>query len=819
VRPLRIALLVGGPSPERAVSLNSARSLADHLHDDTVAVEPIVYFDRDARPFAISRAMLYSNTPDDFDFKLAQVATPLDDAALAAALAGCDLAFPAMHGRFGEDGGVQSLLERLGVPLVGTASAPAAVAYDKQRAHEALRAAGVPSVPTLAVAAPGDEPAGADDDRAALARAGDVVVKPAAGGSSLDVHVVAGGLGAARAVLDDVAARRGTTVVQPRVRGTELTVVVLEGTAGPVALPPVEVELVAGAPGHDDRVLTYRHKYLASDDARYHCPPRAAAGCVDELRALAERTFRALGLRDVARIDCWLTDGGELLVSDVNPISGMEQNSFLFIAAAQAGLSHRDVLRFVVAAACRRAGVEAPTAAWAAGGTGAGDAPGGARRRVPVLFGGRTAERQVSVLSGTNVWLKLLRSPLVEPVPHLLAPDGAVWVLPYAAALRHSVEQIVAVCEGWAAAEPLRRRLAADVAARLALAPWQRTLTGDAPVRTTLDGLLDTRPAFVFLALHGGTGEDGTVQAMLEARAIAYNGSGPEASRCCADKLATAERLAGLEGEGILTSPKRVVALASPGASDGELWRRLTGELGAPRLVGKPTGDGCSAGVAPLASAAELGRYLGALRAGERAIPPGTFSSLDALQVVELPTERVERVLFEPFVETDDVVVGEGAPGTLRWGEHRHPGWIEVTVGVLGPEGAMRALQPSATVARAGVLSVEEKFMGGTGVNITPPPPPPLGRVPAEAVAAARARIERVAGVLGLRGYARIDAFLECATGRVLVIEANTLPGLSPSTVLYHQALAEDPPLFPRQLLERIIELGLAARRGAEARG
>jgi D-alanine-D-alanine ligase-like ATP-grasp enzyme len=172
--------------------------------------------------------------------------------------------------------------------------------------------------------------------------------------------------------------------------------------------------------------------------------------------------------------------------------------------------------------------------------------------------------------------------------------------------------------------------------------------------------------------------------------------------------------------------------------------------------------------------------------------------------------------VFEAFQETDDVVVvdsvGDAEPAHLEWSRQRDTDWIEVTVGVLGRRGAMRALSPSLTIARKGVLSVEEKFMGGTGVNITPPPPPPLGRVAPDAAARTRSLVSLAADRLGIDGYARIDAFMHRDTGDVVVIEANSLPGLTPSTVLYHQALAEEPPIYPRELLERIIELGFEAR-------
>jgi hypothetical protein len=227
----------------------------------------------------------------------------------------------------------------------------------------------------------------------------------------------------------------------------------------------------------------------------------------------------------------------------------------------------------------------------------------------------------------------------------------------------------------------------------------------------------------------------------------------------------------------------------------------------------KPSADGCSAGVVPLGSSLELRRYVDAVLRGDGRLEKGRFEHLAHDQVVELsmcPTD----LLFEEFVPTDDVAVVDAAPGDaeparLQWGEAQDVGWIEVTVGVMGTTGAMKALSPSLAIARKGVLSVEEKFMGGTGINITPPPPPPLGRVRPEALALTKQLIARVANLLGLRGYGRIDAFMNRDTGEIVVIEANTLPALTPSTVLYHQGLEESPPIHPRELLERIIDLGL----------
>ena len=103
------------------------------------------------------------------------------------------------------------------------------------------------------------------------------------------------------------------------------------------------------------------------------------------------------------------------------------------------------------------------------------------------------------------------------------------------------------------------------------------------------------------------------------------------------------------------------------------------------------------------------------------------------------------------------------------------------------------------------VLSLEEKFQGGTGINITPPPAP---YVKASSVKSAKRRIEIAANALGISGYARIDAFMNVKNGEICVIEANTLPALTPSTVLFQQALNEKNKFYPRQFIEKLIEFG-----------
>lgn len=100
-------------------------------------------------------------------------------------------------------------------------------------------------------------------------------------------------------------------------------------------------------------------------------------------------------------------------------------------------------------------------------------------------------------------------------------------------------------------------------------------------------------------------------------------------------------------------------------------------------------------------------------------------------------------------------------------------------------------------------------------MNLTPPPP---SLVAPAALERARRRLALAADALGIEGFARIDAFLHVDTGEVVVIEANAVPGMTPSTVLFHQALAEDSPVFPADFLRAAVDVALARRRRRKGR-
>lgn len=786
---MKIAVLCGGPSRERGVSLNSARSVLDHLSDENITILP-VYFDLKKNAFLLSPEQLYSNTPSDFDFKLQEKAKPLSKKALIQFLKTCDLTFPALHGPFGEDGEIQKFLEEHNIPFIGSGSEACSKAFDKYRCNKQIANEGFFTLPTELLRIYRDDHEEIIRSFFKKHQCTRAIVKPASGGSSVGVFSVNSPEEAIEAVQTLFSKRMDTRVVlQPFCPGTEFTVMILQNRFGqPVAIVPTETEQDYSK----NQIFDYRRKYLPTNQVRYHCPPRYDHETISRIRVQAEQIFALFGLRDVARFDGFLLPNGEIWFSDFNPMSGMEQNSFLFQQASRVGMSHRDILRFIVKSACRRSHVPFPQEEK--------EEEQDTRKPVFVLFGGSTSERQVSLMSGTNVWLKLRKSNRFSPTPFLLEKDGeTVWKLPYVFTLNHTVEEITESCRHAEADEERIRFFERDALLRLALQPEEATEPFSLPEPFSLQKFLETAP-FAFLALHGGMGEDGTLQKKLKENGILHNGSKEKASQLCMDKYATAKALKNLEKEGIFSmrqySQSTSELLSFPLEGLVSIWKTIVTHTQSKSVIVKPQSDGCSSGVLRLSSAENLIRYVDLLRAKASTIPPHTFPHQGT--EIEMPNEIPKNLLFEPFIETDSLRIS----GHILKRKEK-TGWIEVTTGVLEKDGVYHALSPSITVAEGAVLSVEEKFQGGTGVNITPPP---KEIVPKDALQKAKICFEKVAQILGIQGYVRIDAFLECATGNIIIIEANSLPALTPSTVLFHQGLAEIPPLFPISVVETIIK-------------
>ena len=295
----KVAVLMGGPSAEREVSLISGKAVLEALRSKGVDAHA---FDPAERPL--------------FDLKGE----------------GYERVFIALHGRFGEDGTVQGALEVMGIPYTGSGVMASALSMDKWRTKLVWHAAGIPT-PRFAML---DRTTAWDKVAELLGLP--VIVKPSREGSTI-------GLTKVRRVEElapayELAARYDDLVLAEEfVPGKELTASIL----GEVALPLVRIEAPQG--NYD-----YQNKYF-TDDTRYFCPSGVEARLEDEIRAVALRSFRVLGCRGWGRADVMLRSDGSYSFLEMNTAPGMTGHSLVPIAARAVGIDYAELCVRVLAEA------------------------------------------------------------------------------------------------------------------------------------------------------------------------------------------------------------------------------------------------------------------------------------------------------------------------------------------------------------------------------------------------------------------------------------------------------------------------------------
>ena len=293
----------------------------------------------------------------------------------------------------------------------------------------------------------------------------------------------------------------------------------------------------------------------------------------------------------------------------------------------------------------------------------------------------------------------------------------------------------------------------------------------------------------LFLALHGRPGEDGSVQTEATAVDMPYNGSSPRSAQITIDKHKTA---AMLSEAGISTPKQLLVRRDTLRAKEDQLWQEAEDQIGYP-MVAKPLDEGCSAAVCKLKKREQLQAYASSIFEG---LTPSRANILGLSEDTEFP--KKEEFLIERCITS------EGA-------DH----FVEVSVGLIEKNNLARykVFPPSEVLVRAEILSLEEKFLAGEGQNITPARLSKDSYLQSSLTNQVQEVIAKAAQILDVSGYARIDAFVRIREEKaeVIVIEANALPGLTPSTCLFHQAALSG--YTPYGLLSSILEEAISRQK------
>ncbi len=701
--PLRVGVLMGGKSIEREVSLNTGRTICDHI--DTARYQCVPIFQTgEGKLFELPWHFLHRGKISDFEHRLPSQAQPITWESLRNLV---DLIYIAQHGRFAEDGALQGLLEILRIPYVGSKVMASALGMDKHMQKSFLRAAGV-AVPASITLMPYQFDSW---DRYAIRFP--CIVKPSKEGSSLGVALVrnpedlVAALVKASTITPDI---KQPVLIEEYIEGMEFSCIILTdySTGSLLPLPPTEIVHEAGSD-----IFDYEQKYMPGRAIK-HTPARCSIEQIKHIQDTCVHVMQTLGITNLARIDGFLTQDNRIVIIDPNTFAGMSPSSFTSVQAAEIGMSHTQLInhlletelhaytmRDVCALSGKSAQLHAP------------------KLRVAVLMGGSSNEKEISLESGRNIVYKL--SPhTYEALPIFLDTHLNLYVIDQHLLVRNTTHEIT---QG--------------------LTPAMRISWDD--LRAYAD--------VVFIGLHGGEGENGCVQGALEMLGLPYNGSGVLTSALCMDKFKTNQFL---KQQGF-SVPDGVLISCQQWEQTGTLPQEFSASY---PLIVKPHDDGCSVLVFKVHTDHEVQQALAQI-----------FSAGKSHALIE---------------------------------EYIHG--MELTVGVIGNT-QPRALPPSRTLASHGILSIEEKFLPGAGENQTPAP------LPEDTLLFIQATIERAYQALNCKGYARIDCFYQSAdtspTGheRVILLEVNTLPGMTPATCLFHQAAEVG--IKPMDFIDLIIRLGL----------
>ena len=718
----RIGVFMGGRSIEKEVSFNSGRTICDHLDMHKYKIIPI-FQTESGNLYLLPWHFLHRGKISDFFDRLDTEAKKICWDELKNFV---DFIYIALHGRFGEDGTIQGFLEILGIPYLGAKVLGSALGMNKKIQKKILKSDGVDVAKDI-ILSPNQIKNISLDQILKMLEIKQIklpcIVKPNHEGSSLGISVAHTPNQLLPAIQKSVRCdprKEQDVLIEEKLQGMEFVCVCLKrnGTATNntddwFVLSVTEVIKEKGTDLFD-----YVQKYMPGRATKI-TPARCEKKDFEKIVKSCLKVTNLLNFSTISRIDGFLTKDGKVVIIDPNALTGMGPATFLFNQAAEAGMSHTQLINYLVETELQKYGLSEIMLKK--------DEKifmknqNKSKIRVAVLLGGNTNEREISLESGRNICYKL--SPQkYDVIPIFVNNNLKLFKLNQKLLVQNSTQEI------------------SDMVTKDLQVKW-----------SDLTGLCD----FVFIGLHGGVGENGAVQGALEMLGLPYNGSGVLSSALCMDKFKTCDFLKN-EGFDVPTS----ILLDKKNRKKEIKNKKLTFPI-----VLKPRDDGCSMFVKKIKN------------------EKGLLSELD----LYFKESKKEYAMLEEFITA-----------------------TELTCGVIGND-QITVLPPSKVVASNQILSVEEKFLPGAGENLTPAP------LPAKALDLIKKTLEKVYKALECKGYVRIDFFYQEAKfsptkkDRIIILEINSLPGMTPATCIFHQAAEIG--LKPMEFIDKIIELGFKNHR------
>ncbi len=778
-----------------------------------------------------------------------------------------DFAFLTLHGSFGEDGVIQGILQGLNIPYSGSGILPSAIGMDKAFQKKTLQKAGFPT-PVFMTVKRADwithQSAETLLKNARQVIGNKIVIRPANQGSSIGVSIIEqndentdafimamnkaffvfqlsknewSAMNTAQQVafirsLSDIREGIGLpmrfeekTIYHPEdllsfvekyfakndaplllegvdaehevvleafIEGKEFSCIVVRNADGnPLALPPTEI--VKGGEVYD-----YRSKYLAGL-SRKVTPIDLPEEKIEAIRKACEDLFGFFNFHVYARIDGFIKADDTIYLNDPNTTSGMLPSSFFFHQAAEIGLNPSQFLTYIIRTSLEERMLSGMDCKHLLHKVDSEIAllhqEAKAKKKIAVLLGGFSTERHISVESGRNIYEKLASSGQYEPIPVFLTgslEEHRLFKIPVNILLKDNADDIREKIFHFRQ-HPLIERI--KKAGKELTEKYVSQLPLYQPEEISYEQLAGEVDG-VFIALHGRPGEDGAVQKKLDELHVPYNGSGVHSSGITINKFETNQLL---KQHGFKVAEQSLVSREEFLGHPQKTIQQIASKHCFP-LIAKPVDEGCSSAVKKIADEEALKNYL-----------------LTAFRETEMPDEKLAAALRmkpkEEFPKLRNVLI----ENFIDRANAKY--FLEVTGGMLthfDDDGNVvyEVFEPSETLAGGEILSLEEKFLAGEGQNITPAR---MGANEEEyrlIASFVKKDLERAARILNVEGYCRIDAFVRVSSNmnvETIIIEVNSLPGMTPATCIFHQAAING--YKPFEFIDKILEFSFKKNR------
>ena len=682
---MKLGIFLGGGKEESSISLNSARSIYDLIYKQceiqNYSIE-LFYINEHHRIFIYPKEYIYSNNINDFSSNL----IPIENFWATQKI---DYAIPLIHGEFCEGGELISIFEKYNIPHLFSNSKVMKNTFDKYSFQCLLEKYNIQKSTCLK----------ATESNLILMHSLHklIILKTHKGGSSSGIFL-SNSIEQSR----EICLNNKNLIIEKAYTGREFSIAVVNGKP---CLP-------IGFDKHSI-VLNARDKYFPSEQTRKKVPMEESLKVINTIQDKAKIIYDKFEFNDFVRMDGFIEENNELVFIECNVIPGCDINSLFWQSVSD---DHFNVIFDILNKSLLKYNLPIFTNIQSNLGSLS------TLIDLPILIGGMSNEKNISVISGANVLIKLRSSNKFNPIPFILY-NNDIFKVPFYFVMKHSLEDIMYLINN--------------------IDKYNLLTNKNIKIQKYSLEQLATEYKQVFIALHGGIGEDGTIQKVLEKHNVKFNGSNSEISAICINKIETLNMISHL------TEIKSIYRKLIDHNTDIK-----TLELPEIKLIIKPNNEGSSNNIFISEDINYIKNYL-------------------------LTNKKEQCFIIEEYIVCDKLE-SRFINGSMCITSIPINGWIELTVGYYNET----VLTPSITISDQGFLSSEEKFQEGLGINLTPPPNSIISQLQIKII---QTKMKSIYDTLNIKRYVRADIFFNRFSNELILIEINNLPALCSSTVLFSQ--------------------------------